>query len=113
VVDCQGYTGCRSGYAGVVLSHYILDELVQVLPRLKKVHMTAMEIRDLADSLMFQAEMVEPDGNIADFADGRSALLSDGRQGFTGSGRSLSHRDPSRFLGAIWNVKRQKSSFLK
>ncbi|KXU38316.1 DNA-binding protein [Ventosimonas gracilis] len=52
----------QQGGLGVVLSHYILDELVQVLPRLKKVHMTAMEIRDLADSLMFQAEMVEPDG---------------------------------------------------
>jgi len=52
----------QQGVLGVVWSHSILDELVQVLSRLKKVHMTAMEIRDLADSLMFQAEMVEPDG---------------------------------------------------
>jgi len=52
----------QQGGLSVVLSHYILDELVRVLPRLKNVHMTAMEIRDLADSLMFQAEMVEPDG---------------------------------------------------
>jgi len=52
----------QQGGLDVVLSHYILDELVRVLPRLKKVHMTATEIRDLAESLMFQAEMVEPDG---------------------------------------------------
>jgi len=50
----------RQGGLDVVLSHYILDELVRVLPRLKRIRMTSSEIRDLADSLMFQAYIVEP-----------------------------------------------------
>lgn len=45
----------------VVLSHYILDEMVRVLPRLKRIQMTPAEIRDLADGLMFLAELVEPE----------------------------------------------------
>jgi putative PIN family toxin of toxin-antitoxin system len=52
----------RQGGLDVALSHDILDELVRVLPRLPKVHMTPAEIRDLADSLMFQADIVEPAG---------------------------------------------------
>jgi len=51
----------QQGGLDVALSHYILDELVRVLPRLKRIHMTSSEVRDLADSLMFQAYMVEPD----------------------------------------------------
>ena len=52
----------RQGGLNVVLSRYILDELARVLPRLPRIQMTPAEIRDLADSFMFLAEMVEPDG---------------------------------------------------
>ena len=52
----------RQGGLDVVLSHYILDELVRVLPRLPRVQMSTAEIRDLADSLMFLADIVEPAG---------------------------------------------------
>jgi len=50
----------QQGGLDVALSHTILDELARVLPRLKRIRMTPSEIRDLADSLMFQAYMVEP-----------------------------------------------------
>jgi putative PIN family toxin of toxin-antitoxin system len=57
----------------VVLSRYILDELVRVLPRLPRISLTAEEIRDLADSFVFLADMVEPasgqDENLRDPAD--------------------------------------------
>ena len=52
----------RQGGLDVVLSRYILDELVRVLPRLPRVQMTPAEIRDLADSFMFIADVVEPQG---------------------------------------------------
>jgi len=52
----------RGGGLNVALSRYILDELVRVLPRLPRIRMTPAEIRDLADSFMFEAEMVEPQG---------------------------------------------------
>jgi putative PIN family toxin of toxin-antitoxin system len=45
----------------VVLSRYILDEMVRVLPRLPRITLTPTEIRDLADSFKFLAEVVEPD----------------------------------------------------
>jgi putative PIN family toxin of toxin-antitoxin system len=50
----------RQGNLGIVLSRYILDEMVRVLPRLKRIRMTASEIRDLADSFLFLGEVVEP-----------------------------------------------------
>jgi putative PIN family toxin of toxin-antitoxin system len=50
----------RRGGVDVVLSRYILDEMVRVLPRLPRIALTPAEIRDLADSFMFLAEMVEP-----------------------------------------------------
>ena len=50
------------GGLDVVLSRDILDELTRVLPRLERIHMTPAEIRDLVDSLMFIADVVEPDG---------------------------------------------------
>jgi len=69
----------RQGGLEVGLSHYILDELVRVLPRLSRVNMTAAEIRDLVDSLMFLADIVEPEGcqdaNLRDPAD-QPALLT-------------------------------------
>lgn len=63
----------RQGGLEVVLSHYILDELARVLPRLSRVRMSQAEVRDLTDSLMFLADMVEargtPDENLRDPAD--------------------------------------------
>lgn len=50
----------REGGLDVVLSRYILDEMTRVLPRLPRVTMSAAEIRDLADSFMFLADVVEP-----------------------------------------------------
>jgi len=55
-------TTWRQGGLDVVLSHYILDELVRVLPRLSRIGMTPAEIRDLVDSLRFLADIVEPEG---------------------------------------------------
>lgn len=52
----------RHGSLEVVLSHYILDELSRVLPRLRQRHgLTDAEIADLVDCLAFEAELVEPD----------------------------------------------------
>jgi uncharacterized protein len=48
------------GAVGVVLSRFILDEMVRVLPKLKRIELTESEIRDLTDSLMLMAEIVEP-----------------------------------------------------
>jgi putative PIN family toxin of toxin-antitoxin system len=63
----------RQGGLDVVLSRYILDEMARVLPRLLRIQMTAAEIRDLANSFMFLADIVEPEGaqdvNLRDPAD--------------------------------------------
>ncbi len=50
----------QQGGLDVVLSRYILDEMVRVLPRLKRLQLSKPEIRDLTDSLMFMAEILEP-----------------------------------------------------
>ena len=55
-------TAWRQGGVEVVLSRYILDELTRVLPRLPRVGLTPAQVRDLADSLMFLADIVEPEG---------------------------------------------------
>src|ERR1700733_15406622 len=52
----------RQGGVDVVLSRYILDETSRVLPRLKRMRLSVEEIRDLVDSFMFLAAIVEPDG---------------------------------------------------
>ena len=49
----------RRGGLDVILSRYILDEMVRVLPRLSRVTLSAAEIRDLADSFLFLADIVE------------------------------------------------------
>ena len=54
----------RQGGLDVVLSRYILDEMSRVLPRLSRVQLTPGQIRDLCDSLMFLADIVEPQGAI-------------------------------------------------
>ncbi|NUA32214.1 putative toxin-antitoxin system toxin component, PIN family [Cupriavidus basilensis] len=51
----------RQGALDVALSRYILDEMARVLPRLSRIRLSLDEIRDLVDSLMFLADMVEPD----------------------------------------------------
>lgn len=55
-------TAWRQGGLEVVLSRFILDEMVRVLPRLPRIQMTPAEIRDLADSFLFLAEVIEPRG---------------------------------------------------
>lgn len=64
----------KQGALDVVLSKDILDEMVRVLPRLKRNPMNPTEIRDLADSFLFMAETVEPseevDEALRDKADG-------------------------------------------
>jgi putative PIN family toxin of toxin-antitoxin system len=54
----------RRGSLDVVLSRYILDEMVRVLPRLRRISLTPSEIRDVADSFLFLAEMVEPSAEL-------------------------------------------------
>lgn len=51
----------RQGGLDVALSRFILDEVVRVLPRLSRIQLSADEIRDMVDSLMFLADIVEPD----------------------------------------------------
>lgn len=53
----------RQGGLDVVLSRYILEEMVRVLPRLPRITVTSAEIRDLADSFMFLADVIEPKGS--------------------------------------------------
>jgi putative PIN family toxin of toxin-antitoxin system len=51
----------RNGALEVVLSRYILDETTRVLPRLSRLTLSAEELRDLVDSFVFLADIVEPD----------------------------------------------------
>ncbi len=51
----------RHGGLDVVLSRFILDEIAHVLPRLSRIQLSSSEIRDLVDSLMFLADIVESD----------------------------------------------------
>lgn len=55
----------RNGSLEVVLSHFILDELRRVLPRLAQRHgLNDAEIADLIDCLAFEAELVEPAADV-------------------------------------------------
>jgi len=54
----------QQGALSMVLSKYILDEMVRVLPRLKRIKLSAAQIRDLADSFLFMSEIVEPGGKL-------------------------------------------------
>jgi len=55
----------RHGALEVGLSHFILDELRRVLPRLRARHgLSDTEIADLVDCLAFEAELVEPDATV-------------------------------------------------
>lgn len=54
----------RSGAIDVVLSRYILAELVRVLPRLNhRLQWSDQDVLDLADSLSLMADLVEPDAS--------------------------------------------------
>ncbi len=55
-------TAWRQGGLTVLLSRFIPDEMVRVLPRLPQIQMTSAEIRDLADSFLFLSEVIEPRG---------------------------------------------------
>jgi putative PIN family toxin of toxin-antitoxin system len=55
---------CREGEVDLVLSRYILDEMVRVLPLLPRITLTPAEIRDLADSFLFLVEIVEPSSEL-------------------------------------------------
>jgi len=63
----------RQGGLDVVLSRFILDEVSHELPRLTRISLSSGEIRDLVDSLMFLADIIEPDSvvdpNLRDPAD--------------------------------------------
>lgn len=63
----------HQGGLNVVLSRYILDEMARVLPRLSRAQLSSNEIRDLVDSFMFLADVMEPeagkDPNLRDPAD--------------------------------------------
>ena len=51
----------KNGGIDVILSHYILDELQRVLPRLNhRLGWSQQEIQDFIDSLAFLADLVEP-----------------------------------------------------
>jgi len=54
----------RVGGMSLVLSRYILEEMVLVLPRLARIKLSPAEIRDLADGFLFLAEIVEPGGEV-------------------------------------------------
>jgi putative PIN family toxin of toxin-antitoxin system len=52
----------QQGSLDVILSKYILDEMIRVLPKLSRNKRSSAEIRDLADSFLFVAEIFEPTG---------------------------------------------------
>ena len=51
----------RQGGLDEVLSRFILDEVTRVLPRLSRIQLSTYEIRDLVDTFLFLADMIEPD----------------------------------------------------
>jgi len=63
----------RQGSLRVVLSRHILEETARVLPRLTRLSLSADEIRDLVDSFVFLADLVDPapaaDPQLRDAAD--------------------------------------------
>jgi uncharacterized protein len=51
----------KGGALGVVLSSYILDELIRVLPRLRKTGLGCDDLRNLTDSMRLFAEIIQPE----------------------------------------------------
>jgi putative PIN family toxin of toxin-antitoxin system len=54
----------QEGQLTVVLSQFILDEVVRVLPRMKRFELTPEKLLDLASRLRFLSEIVTPDSEI-------------------------------------------------
>ncbi len=54
----------QEGQLNVVLSQFILDEVVRVLPRMKRLNLTPEKILDLANRLRYLSEIVVPDSEI-------------------------------------------------
>lgn len=54
----------QRGGLDAILSKYILDEMVRVLPKLSSNKRSPAEIRDIAESALFKAEIVEPSGEL-------------------------------------------------
>ncbi len=52
--------GWNQGTISVILSRYILDEVVRSLPRILRGRLSPDEMLELVDSLVFIAETVEP-----------------------------------------------------
>lgn len=98
----------------MVLSHHILDEMARILPRLSRVRLSPTEVRDLVDSFMFLADVVEPgselDINLRDPAyqlvlatlKAAHVLSHHARQRPAGFGRSVSYR----FAGGLLDTTR-------
>ena|ERR1700749_3178285 len=81
----------QHGGLEVILSRYILDEVIRVLPRIPRIRLTAVEVRNLVDSFMFLANVVEPmeeaDASLRDPADQKvlgTLLASDAQYLITG-----------------------------
>ncbi|MGE3692785.1 MAG: putative toxin-antitoxin system toxin component, PIN family [Novosphingobium sp.] len=51
----------RARSLGIVLSRYIIDEMVRVLPRLSHNKRSEAEVRDLAESLWFLWDVIVPE----------------------------------------------------
>lgn len=50
----------KQGAVDVILSRYVPDETLRSLPRMPPIRLSPDEIRNLVDSLIFLAEVVEP-----------------------------------------------------
>jgi len=63
----------KMGAVDVILSRYIFDEAVRALPRMTRIRLSHDKVRNLVDSLVFLAEVVEPapviEGGLRDEAD--------------------------------------------
>lgn len=64
----------KQGALDVVLSRYILDETARSLPRMPPIRLSLDEIRNLVDSLIFMAEVVEPTALVEDALRDRADL---------------------------------------
>jgi len=103
-----------SGGLSVVLSHFILDEMVRVLPRVPADRRTPDEIRDLAECFLGLARIVVPDSVVEpalrDPKDQQAlgTLRVSGadyrRQQFAGVGGKVSDYCAGGFLGAAWEL---------
>ena len=51
----------REGGLEVTISHYIVDEVRRVLPRMSHIRRTPTEIQELIDTFMLRSDVVEPE----------------------------------------------------